>query len=182
MMRVWNVLAASVCSLAVLAGPAQADTLQDALWATENTNPELENQREQMKISEEQLAQATGARLPTVEVTGQYGPETIQTNRVLVLDQGGRQIASTSLQATQPLYAGGRILAGIREAGRALERLGRAAAHEHATSRKGGADRNDQRSKQQYEFLPIHGLSSPLVFGPKGCVGGYGFDGYVRIG
>ena len=115
-MRVWNVLAASVCGLAVLAGPAKADTLRDALWATENTNPQLESQREQMKISEEQLAQAKGARLPTLEVTGQYGPETIQTNRTLVLDQGGRQIASTSLQAIQPLYAGGRILAGIREA------------------------------------------------------------------
>lgn len=115
-MRLWNGLLASACMVALAAGGAWADTLQDALWATENTNPQLDSQREQMKISKEQLAQAKGARLPNVEVNGQYGPETIQTNRSLVLDQGGRQIASTSLQAVQPLYAGGRILAGIREA------------------------------------------------------------------
>jgi len=109
-------LMAGACCLALCAEIATAETLQDALWATENTNPQLEAQREQMKISEEQLVAAKGARLPNVEATAQYGPETIQTNRTLVLDQGGRQIGATSLTATQPLYAGGRILAGIREA------------------------------------------------------------------
>lgn len=115
-MRILYGLMTSACVLALSVGTAQADTLQDALWATENTNPQLESQRTQMKISEEQLAQAKGARLPSVELNGQYGPETVQTNRAIVLDQGGRQIASTSLQAVQPIYTGGRILAGIREA------------------------------------------------------------------
>lgn len=107
-------LAAGVFS--ALGAPAQADTLREALRATGNTNPQLESGRIATDISEEQLVAAKGARRPTVEVTAQYGPETIQTNRLLVLDQGGRQIGSTSLQATQPLYAGGRISAGIREA------------------------------------------------------------------
>lgn len=115
-MRLLTVLMAGACCLALCGARAQADTLQDALWATENTNPQLEAQREQMKISQEQLAAAKGARMPNVEVNTQYGPETIQTNRSLVLDQGGRQIGSASLRATQPLYAGGRIIAGIREA------------------------------------------------------------------
>jgi len=119
-MRYLKVLMTGACALVLCAEAAKADTLQDALWSTENSNPQLEAQREQMKISEEQLAQAKGARLPTVEATAQYGPETIQTNRVLVLDQGGRQIGATSLTATQPLYAGGRILAGIREASAAI--------------------------------------------------------------
>lgn len=96
--------------------PATAETLQDALRATSSTNPQLEAQRVANTIAEEQLVAAKGARRPTVEVTAQYGPETIQTNRLIVLDQGGRQIGSTSLSATQPLYAGGRITAGIREA------------------------------------------------------------------
>lgn len=115
-MRILTNLLAGSCLLVMSTGAARADTLQDALWATESTNPQLESQREQMEFSKEQLVSAKGARLPTVEVTAQYGPETIQTNRLLVLDQGRRQIASTSLQAVQPVYAGGRILAGIREA------------------------------------------------------------------
>ncbi|MEO0883637.1 MAG: TolC family outer membrane protein, partial [Pseudomonadota bacterium] len=90
--------------------------LQDAMMAAEATNPQLDVQRKQLEISEEQLTSARGARLPTVEFTGSYGPETVQTNRAIVLDQGGRQIATTQLQAVQPLYAGGRINAGIREA------------------------------------------------------------------
>ena len=109
-------LMAGICWLALAGNMAHAETLQDALFAMERSNPQLENQRQQMKVSEEQLVQAKGARLPNVEVNGQYGPETIQTNRSLVLDQGGRQIASTSIQATQPLYAGGRISAGIKGA------------------------------------------------------------------
>ena len=115
-MRSLSILMASACCLALSAGSASAETLQDALFAMEQSNPQLESQRQQMKISEEQLVQAKGARLPSIEANGQYGPETIQTNRSLVLDQGGRQIASTSLQATQPLYAGGRIDAGIKGA------------------------------------------------------------------
>ena len=115
-MRYLAVLAASVCLSAVCSGQASGQTLEDALFEAENSNPQLQSQRQQKRISEEQLKIAKGARLPTVEVTGQYGPETIQTNRSLVLDQGGRQIASTSLQATQPIYAGGRIKAGILEA------------------------------------------------------------------
>ncbi len=92
------------------------ETLSDALFATETGNPQLDSQRAQMKISEENLVAAKGARLPTVEFNGQYGPETVQTNRALVLDQGGRQIGQAALQASQPIYAGGRIAAGIKEA------------------------------------------------------------------
>lgn len=112
--HIFVALSASIYSAFGVA--AYADTLQDALRATSTTNPQLESQRIATDISEEQLVAAKGARRPTVEVTAQYGPETIQTNRTLVLDQGGRQIGATSLQATQPLYAGGRINAGIREA------------------------------------------------------------------
>lgn len=116
MMRYVIFAGAFLCGLGVLPAPGHADTLQDALWATERTNPQVEIQREQRRISREQLTEARGARRPNVEVTARYGPETVQTNRALVLDQGGRQIGSTSLRASQPLYAGGRITAGVREA------------------------------------------------------------------
>lgn len=115
-MRVLSFLMASACSIILITAGAGAQTLPDALFATERTNPQLDSEREQTKVSREQLEAAKGARRPNIEVTAQYGPETIQTNRALVLDQGGRQIGATSLQATQPLYAGGRILAGIRQA------------------------------------------------------------------
>ncbi|MEM8634695.1 MAG: TolC family outer membrane protein [Pseudomonadota bacterium] len=113
-MRVKLLLAAGILLSALQ--QSAAETLQDALTAAEATNPQLDVQRKQLEISEEQLTSAKGARLPTVEFTGSYGPETVQTNRAIVLDQGGRQIATTQLQAVQPLYAGGRINAGIREA------------------------------------------------------------------
>ena len=115
-MRILRSLLAGAIGSVIANGPVTAETLQDALFAMEKTNPQLEIQRQQMEISEEQLVQAKGARLPNVVVNGQYGPETIQTNRSLVLDQGGRQIGATSLQATQPVYAGGRITAGIKGA------------------------------------------------------------------
>ena len=115
-MRYLLLVATGAAALAFAATPANGETLQDALRATSSTNPQLEAQRVANTIAEEQLVAAKGARRPTVEVTAQYGPETIQTNRLIVLDQGGRQIGSTSLSATQPLYAGGRITAGIREA------------------------------------------------------------------
>jgi outer membrane protein len=108
--------AASLSALAGFAMSAHADTLQDALRAANSTNPQLDAQRAQAEIAEEQLVAARGARLPTVEVNGQYGPERVTTNRSLVLDVGGRQIASAQVQAVQPIYAGGRILAGIRSA------------------------------------------------------------------
>lgn len=120
-MRYLKVLGVGAGVLALGFGPANlaaasGETLQEALVAAEQTNPQLEIQRDQTRISDEQLVAAKGARLPTVEFNGQYGPETIQTNRALVLDQGGRQIAQAALQASQPLYAGGRIRAGINEA------------------------------------------------------------------
>lgn len=115
-MRYVTCLIAFTLGMGLIPAPARADTLQEALWATERTNPQLEIQREQSRISREQLVTAKGARKPNVEVNAQYGPETVQTNRALVLDQGGRQIGSASLQASQPIYAGGRISAGIREA------------------------------------------------------------------
>ncbi|MEL7482211.1 MAG: TolC family outer membrane protein [Pseudomonadota bacterium] len=105
----------SACILG-LTGTASAETLGEALGIAEASNPQLDIERTNQQIAEEQLIAARGARLPTVEFTGQYGPETIQTNRAIVLDQGGRQIGTASLSAVQPLYAGGRIRAGIREA------------------------------------------------------------------
>ena len=115
-MRHSRYLAAWLLSCACVALPAQAETLLDALRAANSTNPQLGVQRAQSEIAQEQLVAAKGARLPVVEFNGQYGPERVTTNRTVVLDVGGRQIASASLQAVQPIYAGGRILAEIRSA------------------------------------------------------------------
>lgn len=115
-MRRYLYLAGCLAGLTFLVAPAQADTLQEALRAANSTNPQLAVQRTQAEIAQEQLIAARGARLPTIEGNAQYGPERVATNRSLVLDVGGRQIASASVQAVQPIYAGGRILAEIRSA------------------------------------------------------------------
>jgi len=105
-----------VGALALLTEPLAAETLQDALLAAEASNPQLGVQRAQQDISEEQLKSAKGARRPNVEFTGSISVDRIDTTREFFLNVGRQEVASAQLQATQPLYAGGRITAGIREA------------------------------------------------------------------
>lgn len=109
---------ATIGALAALlaAPPAAGDTLQDALRAAGATNPQLDIQRTDRDISEEQLTAARGARRPNLEATGSLSAERIDTTRQFFLNVGNQNIASAQLQAVQPLYAGGRISAGIREA------------------------------------------------------------------
>ena len=95
---------------------ASGETLREALLAAETSNPQIGVQRAQQGISQEQLRSARGAWHPNVEFTGSISTERIDTTREFFLNVGNQNIASAQLLAVQPLYAGGRINAGIREA------------------------------------------------------------------
>ena len=105
-------------SLSVLALglPSQSETLQDALDLAFQTNPALEAQRADLGVAREQLTQARGAKAPTVELSGSAGYESLDTTQPTAFGLGDRPISSAQLQASLPLYTGGRLDAGIGQA------------------------------------------------------------------
>lgn len=108
-------LLASLAALA-LSGPVSADTLQDAIQTAYLNNPQLEAQRRVTDSAQEQLAQAKSQWRPQVSASASYGYESVETTRVFAGNVGERPVSTAQLQATMPVYAGGRINAGIRSA------------------------------------------------------------------
>lgn len=103
-------------SVLALALPGQSETLQDALSTAFQTNPVLDVQRVELGIAREQLSQARGARAPTVDLSASGGYESLDSNQPIAFNVGDRPIASAQLQASLPIYTGGRIDAGINQA------------------------------------------------------------------
>ncbi len=99
-----------------LAAPGQSETLPEALDLAFQTNPSLAAQRAQLGVAREQLNQAKGARAPTVDLTGSAGFESTDTNQPIAFGVGDRPLARVGLQASLPIYTGGRISAGIDQA------------------------------------------------------------------
>lgn len=95
---------------------SSAETLQDAIRLAYINNPDIEAQRRGAEIASETLDQARGERLPQVDLTGNAGLESIGTNRAFAFDTGERAILGAQVQASVPVYTGGQIRAGIRQA------------------------------------------------------------------
>jgi len=98
---------------------AQADTLADAINAALATNPGLQSQRFQTDIALENVEQARSQRRPTLDLSGSAGYEYVDSNSPFASlsgTNGDRPIASAQIQAAKPIYTGGRINAGIRQA------------------------------------------------------------------
>ncbi|MGE0714769.1 MAG: TolC family outer membrane protein [Alphaproteobacteria bacterium] len=108
------------CLMAALATgmavPAGAQTLEEALANTYNTNPQLLAERARLRAADEQVPQALSGWRPTVTASGSYGYAAERT-RVGSLHQtehlgplGGSIIIS------QPLFRGGRTVANTERA------------------------------------------------------------------
>jgi outer membrane protein len=106
----------------VAAAPAQAQTMTQALAEAYNTNPQLLAQRALLRATDEQVPQALSGWRPTVNFTGQLGgarssfttgapPITPRTTLYSTFYQN-----ALNLQATQPIYSGGRTVAQTRQA------------------------------------------------------------------
>ncbi|MCF6329106.1 MAG: TolC family outer membrane protein [Henriciella sp.] len=102
-----------------LSGQAYGGTLQDAVQAAYLNNPQLDAQRQQAAIAEEQLEQARSQRRPTVSLAGSVGYESVDSNRPFSAASGSigdRATSNAQLEAVLPIYTGGRVTAGIRQA------------------------------------------------------------------
>lgn len=108
-------IGASLSAL-MAAGPAGAETLQEAIASAFETNPSLQIERYRTEIARENLGLARSAGMPQVSLSAGGGYEYVDTNSIVTFGTGDRPIASAQLQATQPIYTGGRISAGIRQA------------------------------------------------------------------
>ena len=100
--------------------PAAAQTFAEALATAYNTNPQLMAERANLRATDEQIAQARANWRPTVTVTGQVGRgETWIQGRSTNPVDGTPQQATFNI--TQPLYRGGRTVAGIEAARNAIQ-------------------------------------------------------------
>jgi len=68
-----NAASATALSAVLLASPAAAESLNDALVAAYQSNPELMAQRAQLRATDEQVPQALSGWLPSVIAQGSYG-------------------------------------------------------------------------------------------------------------
>jgi outer membrane protein len=104
------------------ASQASGQTLTQALAEAYNTNPQLLAQRALLRATDEQVPQALSGWRPTVNFTGQLGgarasfAQPAVSTRYLTFYQN-----SLNLQATQPVYTGGRTLAQTRQAVNTVE-------------------------------------------------------------
>ncbi len=113
-------LAGALALVAGLAGavglppPAAAESLPAALAEAYLTNPTLVAARAELRVVDEQVPEAKSARRPTLSITGSAGADWSETSlRDSFQRTNPRQIG---IEATQPVYRGGRIDAGIRVA------------------------------------------------------------------
>lgn len=104
-------LLAGACLAA--AGPAQADTLKDALNAAYRSNPTLEGARAQQRATDENVPIQEAGALPTASVNGTYTEYLKQSSSSFV---SPARSASGQLNLTVPIYQGGAIRNGIRAA------------------------------------------------------------------
>ncbi|MDX1294167.1 MAG: TolC family outer membrane protein [Hyphomonas sp.] len=98
---------------------SHAETLSEAIDAALATNPGLQSQRVQTDIAVQNVEQARSQGRATVDLSGSAGYEYIDSNSPFASlsgTNGDRPIASAQIQASKPIYTGGRISAGIRQA------------------------------------------------------------------
>ena len=125
-MRIWMTVAFAAMAPAAVASGAHAETLSQALTAAYEGNPTLAAARAQARAADESAVQARAGFLPTITATGSWADRTLKTRTDIA---GGRVIASKSsleprsygVQAVQPLFTGGRLIAQTRIAAASIE-------------------------------------------------------------
>jgi outer membrane protein len=109
-----QMIAASVAGVLAMAPlGAGATTLEEALALAYESNPTLQSARAQLRATDEQIAQAKSLRRPTVDITGEVGPESVDSD---IQDNGTSINGTAALNLNQPLYRGGSIDASISQA------------------------------------------------------------------
>jgi len=107
----------SVCALAMtFHHGSSAQSLEAAVEMAQRTNPQLAVQRQVILQAEERLVQAKAQARPSLVASGSYGFESVDTNRPFGVVTGERAVSQAQIEAQLPIYTGGQIKAGIRQA------------------------------------------------------------------
>uniref|UniRef100_B0T7T8 Type I secretion outer membrane protein, TolC family n=1 Tax=Caulobacter sp. (strain K31) TaxID=366602 RepID=B0T7T8_CAUSK len=121
-------LLAAACSMGLMAGlvsAASAETLNDALALAYQTNPTLQAQRANQRVTDEGVVQAKSAFRPNLsgsaDVTGQrtdYAKprQSLVGNTIVNKDQQTAYGSGGSFSLSQPLYTGGRASSNLTAA------------------------------------------------------------------
>jgi TolC family type I secretion outer membrane protein len=108
-----NSIVAALLLWLVPAAPGNSESLFEAFAEAYRNNPTLRAERAALRATDEQVPQALSGWRPTIQATGSYGKESSDRSdfrsRVLTTIQRGVTI-------DQPLYRGGRTVAGTRRA------------------------------------------------------------------
>ena len=125
--RLAGMLAAGVaiCALMISApASAQTKTLQDAMIAAYSNNPALQAARAQLRATDESVPAALAGWHPTVQLSGSAGPA--WGNNLSGIDpriaatKENRAYVTGTAQIVQPIYRGGRTVAGTNKAENAV--------------------------------------------------------------
>jgi outer membrane protein len=125
-MRIWMTAAFAALAPSAVVNGASAETLPQALTAAYQNNPTLAAARAQARAADEGAVQARAGFLPTITATGSWADRTVKTRTEIT---GGGVITSKSsleprsygVQAVQPLFTGGRLIARTRIAAASIE-------------------------------------------------------------
>jgi TolC family type I secretion outer membrane protein len=93
--------------------PAGAETLEEALAATYSNNPTLQAARAELRATDELVPQALSGWRPTAAIDGEIGQEWEDSS---LTGSETRTPRAAELSVTQPLYRGGRTVAGTSAA------------------------------------------------------------------
>jgi TolC family type I secretion outer membrane protein len=107
-------VAASAVALAPL--PATAEGLIDALTQAYATNPTLSAARARLRATNEAVPQELSNWRPTVELNGSGGTQRIHSETATTDSTSTTRPLTASLEVRQPLYRGGRTVAGVERA------------------------------------------------------------------
>ena len=109
-------------SVMVLASPAWAESLEDALSTAYNSNPALLSARAGLRAADEQVPQALAGWRPSVSVNGAAGRGHYMNNFSSQLPyQTQRSVGEYTLTVSQPVFSGGRTLAQTAQAESAVQ-------------------------------------------------------------
>jgi outer membrane protein len=108
-------LAGAVVATVGFAGSAVAETLEEVLSSTYQTNPTLQARRAKLRSADESVPQALSNWRPTVSLTGSVGRGNY-TNNAYTKYEMARTPRTGTLTVTQPLYRGGRTNAATAQA------------------------------------------------------------------
>jgi len=110
----------SLCAVALaasvsLASMAHADSLEEALGVTYQSNPTLLAARQALKVTIEQYPQAQANWIPKVSTVGTLG-DTLSRSKTDTRSSSRTRELKNALSVTQTLYRGGRNFAELRKA------------------------------------------------------------------